>query len=81
MYLRPLHFNSLPNDRISDQSNLKDFEDKQINMAYVTNFVLGRVENIVGKGEKMLVTSIFSFSHYVFKKASFPGLLKVVIVW
>ena len=31
--------------------------------------------------EKMLVTSIFSFSHNVFKKASNLGLLKVGIVW
>ena len=31
--------------------------------------------------EKMLVTSIFTFSHNVFKKAPFSGLLKVVIVW
>ena len=29
----------------------------------------------------MLVTSIFSFSHNVFQKASFSGLLKVGIVW
>ena len=44
-------FNSLPNNTILDQSNLKDLEDDKINVTYVTNFVLGRVENIVGKGE------------------------------
>ena len=36
-------------------------------------FVFDRVENIVGKGRKMLVTSIFSFSHKVFKSLFFQG--------
>ena len=34
-----------------DQSNLKDFADDKINVNYVTNFVTGRVENIVEKRE------------------------------
>ena len=41
----------LPNDKILDQSNLKDLADDQINVTYVTIFFLERVENIVGKGE------------------------------
>ena len=43
--------NSLTNDNILDQSNLKDFADDKINVTYLTNFVLGREKNIVGKGE------------------------------
>ena len=39
------------------------------------------VENIVGKKDKMLLTSIFSFFHNVFKKASDQGWLKVGIEW
>ena len=34
-------------------------------------FVYGRVKNIVGKRKKMLVTSLFSFSHNVFKRLPF----------
>ena len=37
------------NNKILDQS--KDFADNQINVIYTTDFLLGRVENIVGKGE------------------------------
>ena len=45
----------------------------------MVQFFLNRTENIVGKGE-MLVTSIFSFSHKVFKRLlpqgrKKPGLL------
>ena len=58
--------NSLPNNKILGQSNSKDIADNKIHVTHVTNFVLGRIENIVGM-EKMLVTSIFSFSHNVFK--------------
>ena len=60
-------FNSLPNSRIFDWSKLKGFADNKSNMAQVIAILFDRVENIVGK-EKMLVTSIFSFSHNVFKK-------------
>ena len=37
-------------------------------MTEILKFVFGRPENIVEKKEKMLVTSIFSFSNNVFKK-------------
>ena len=44
-------------------------------------FILERVENIVGKKEKMLATSIFSFSPTMFSKASVIGVVKLWIVW
>ena len=43
--------NSLPNDKILDWSKLKAFADDKINVAEKLSFVLGRVENIVEKGE------------------------------
>ena len=54
-------------DKILDKSKLKAFADNNIISAKMMIFVSDRVENIVGKG-KMLVTSIFSFSHNVFKR-------------
>ena len=44
-------FNSLPNDKILDWSKLKAFEDDKINLKEKFKLVLGKVENIVGKGE------------------------------
>ena len=40
-------------------------------------FVLGWLENTDGKRRKMLATSIFSFSHNVFKILLFHGRLKM----
>ena len=47
---------------------MKAFADNKINETQKSEFVLCRVENIVGRKEKMLVTSIFSFTHNVFKR-------------
>ena len=44
-------FNSLPNDKILDWSNLKAFAGDKINVTENLKFVLGRTENIMGKGE------------------------------
>ena len=41
---------------------------------------MGRVENIVGKGENAGDQHVLLFQQY-FQEASFPGLLKVGIVW
>ena len=41
----------LPNDKVKDWSKLKAFADDSINVTERLKFVLGRVENIVGKGE------------------------------
>ena len=70
--------NSLPVSKILAFTKLKAFADYKIKILKLMIFVFDRVENIVEK-EKMLVTSIFSFSHHVFK-SSFPGPLKVDIV-
>ena len=44
-----------------DLSKLKAFADDNLNVTKTLKFALGRVENIAGKGEKMLVTSISLF--------------------
>ena len=46
------YINSLPKRKnFLDQSNLKDFADDKINVIYKINFLMGIVENMVGKGE------------------------------
>ena len=42
---------SLPQDKISDRSKLGAFADDKIDATEKLKFVLGRVENIMGKGE------------------------------
>ena len=61
-------------------SKLKAFADNKSNVIQNLKFVLGRVENIVGKGENA------GYQHFVlfpqcFQKLSFSGSLKVRIVW
>ena len=46
-----LKINSLPSDKIFDWSKLKAFVDDTINVNEKFKFGLGKVENIVGKGE------------------------------
>ena len=58
--------NTLPNNTILDWPKLKEFADDKINMSHTFKFVLERVESLVGK-KNLLVTSISSFSHIVFK--------------
>ena len=43
--------NSLADDRILDQSKMKDFADDKISLTQKLYFVFGKVENILGKGE------------------------------
>ena len=70
---------TLPNDKILDSSHLTGFVDNKINLSQIFKFVFGRVENIVGKGENA-VYQHFLFFPQCFQKASYEGLLKVVIV-
>ena len=43
-------FNSLPNDKILDQSSYITFTDDILNVVQIMTGVSDRVENIVGKG-------------------------------
>ena len=64
--------NSLPNDKISDWSKLKAFANNKINVTEKLKFVLGKVENIVGKGENAGYQNFLLFQQ-CFQKHSFQG--------
>ena len=73
-------FNPLSDDKIVDLSNLKTFADDYLYMNQKLKFALGRVENIVGKGENAGNQHFLLFPQ-CFQKASSLELLKVRIVW
>ena len=66
--------NSSPNDKI------EGFADDKMNVTWKLNFVLGRVENMVGKGENAGYQHFLLFPQ-CFQKLSFWRSLKVGIVW
>ena len=69
--------NSLPNDRIVDFLKLKAFADNKITATQKLKFALGRVQNIVGKGENAGYQHFHLFPQ-CFQKAT---LLNVRTVW
>ena len=73
-------FNPLPNDKMFDWSKLKAFADDKTNVTEKLKFVLGRVENIVGKGENAGYQHFFLFPQ-CFQMATFSGSLLVAILW
>ena len=75
-----LYVNSLPNDKTLKRSKLKGFEDDKINVTQKSKFVLGREENIVGKGENAGYQHFHLFPQ-CFQNAPYTGSLKVAIVW
>ena len=58
---------SLPNNKILALNIFKAFADDKIIVTQKLKFVLGRVENIVGKGENAGYQH-FLLSHYVFQR-------------
>ena len=72
-------FNSLPKDKFLDCSKFKAFADDKLNLAKKLEFELGRVENIVGKGENAGYQHFLLFPR--FQKASMLESLKVGTVW
>ena len=67
-------FNSLPNDKILDQSNSKAFTDDNLCAVQLMICLPVWVENIAGYQHFLLFLQCF-------QKASFPASLKVGIVW
>ena len=61
-------------------SKLKAFADNNINVAEKLKFALGRVENIVGKGDNAGYQHFLLFPQ-CFQKAPFMESLKIMIVW
>ena len=70
----------LPNDKMLEWSRLKPFADNKINVTEKLNFLLGRIVNIVQKGENAVYQHFLLFPQCL-QKASHTGSLKVVIVW
>ena len=75
-----ISFDPLPNDKILHWTKLKAFADDKLNFAKMRMFLLGRIENIEGKGENA------GYQHFIlfpqcFQKQSFTGSLKVWTVW
>ena len=66
--------NSVSNDKILDLSKLKAFADDNLNENQKLKFALGRVENIVGKGENAGYQHFLLF-HERFQKASSLGVV------
>ena len=73
-------FNSLTNDRILDWSKLKALADNKVKVTEKLKIILGRIENIVRKGENAGNQHFLLFPQ-CFQKASLLGWLKVGIVW
>ena len=63
-----------------DWSKFNAFADNKINVNIKLKLGFGRVENIVGKGENAGYQHFLLFPQ-CFQLASFPGPLKVGIVW
>ena len=72
--------NLLPNDKIFYLSKLKSFADDNSNINQKLKCALGKVENIVRKGENAGYQH-FLLSPQCFQKTSSLGLLKVGIMW
>ena len=68
---------SLQNDKIL--ALIKVFPDEKITLPQKLKFVLGRVENIVGKGETAGYQQFLLFP-LCYIKLSFPEVVKVEIV-
>ena len=66
--------NSLPNDKFLDWLKLKAFADDKINVTEKLKFVLGRLENMVDKGENAGYYQHFPLFPSMFSK----GFFKVV---
>ena len=58
------YLNSLPNNKFLDCSKFKAFAGDKLNLAKKMKFALGRVENIVGKGENAGYQHFLLFLHF-----------------
>ena len=70
---------TLYDNKISDLSKFSAFADDKINVTEYLEFSRGKVDTL-WEHEKMLITSISSFSHNVILKAAISLLLEVVIM-
>ena len=75
---KELTLKSLPHDRNVDLFKLKAFPDNNSDVIHLMLTFLKYGRQHCGKKEKMLVTSIFSFSHYFFNRLLPSGITKVL---
>ena len=61
-----MNLNSLPNDKILDLCKFEAFADDKLKVARITKLLLGRIENIVGKGENA------GYQHFLLFPQCFP---------
>ena len=80
MVFKGLLFNPLPDDKILDRSNLKQFADDNFKFDENGRKLSKQVENTVGRGEIACYEEFLLFPQ-CFQKACFPGASKGVIVW
>ena len=59
---------------------MKAYADDKINVTQTLKCAMGRTENTVGKGENAGLQHFLVFPQ-CFQKATFSGLLKVLIAW
>ena len=59
--------NTVLHDKFSDRSKSKTLTDEKIDVTEKFNFDLGRVENLLGKGEKA------GYQHNIFKWPLYEG--------
>ena len=69
-----------PKGKIINWARFNAFAEEIINLAKKLKFILGRVENILGKGENAGYQHFLLFPH-CFQKLFFSGSFKVRIVW
>ena len=74
-----MQFTSLPYDNILVWSKLKALADDKLKMAEMVEFLVDRVQNIVGKGENAGYQHFLLFPRY-FQTDAFPGPCKLGIV-
>ena len=79
-FYKDLGLNSLPNVKSLEKSNLLDFAQDKINVTHKMNFVVGSVEDIVGKGDNAGYQHCLLFPQ-CFQNVSLSGLFKVGIMW
>ena len=73
--------NPFPNDKILDCSKLKVFADEKNKSDTKIESLFWEEKKTLWEKEKMLVTSIFSFSHNVFGCSFFSRWVKLGTVW
>ena len=72
VFWKPLPLCHLPNNKILDLSKFKAFADIKINVTDKLNFVMGSVENIMGKEENSGNQHFLLFPH-CFHRLPFQG--------